>query len=288
VHDWLASRAGKLVLGAIVLGTGTLACAALLLTFVFAIAYSNLPPIDSLVDYRPKIPLRVWSADGVLIGEFGEERRDYVKIDDVPAQLKQAILAAEDDRFYQHSGVDLAGLTRAVIANFVSGRRGQGGSTITMQIARTFYLPSEKLYTRKIYEIALAFKIEAELSKDRILEVYINQIFLGQRAYGFGAAAQTYFGKRLGDLSVGEMAVLAGLSHRARSTRASIRNAPRPASSTCSDACCSLATSTSRPTMRQSRSPSMRAAARWPPAAAPPTLRGRGCMPSSWPRSRAS
>jgi penicillin-binding protein 1A len=193
------------------LGVGAALSAALLPAFIFAVAYSNLPPIDTLVDYRPKIPMRVWSADGVLLGEFGEERREYVKIEDVPAALKQAILAAEDDRFYQHRGVDYAGLTRAVIANFVSGRRGQGGSTITMQIARTFYLPSEKLYTRKIYEIALAFKIEAELSKDRILEVYINQIFLGQRAYGFGAAAQTYFGKRLADLSVGEMAVLAGL-----------------------------------------------------------------------------
>ena len=211
LRRWLASRAGQLTVAAAVIGAAAVASAALLLVFIFAIAYSNLPPIDSLVDYRPKIPLRVWTADGVLIGEFGEERRDYVKIEDVPPQLKQAILAAEDDRFYEHGGVDLAGLTRAVIANFVSGRRGQGGSTITMQIARTFYLPSEKLYTRKIYEIALALKIEAELSKDRILEVYINQIFLGQRAYGFGAAALTYFGKRLTDLSVGEMAVLAGL-----------------------------------------------------------------------------
>jgi len=212
LRRWLASpRAGRLALNVAVLGVGAVLGATLLLVYVFAIAYSNLPPIDSLADYRPKIPLRVWSADGVMIGEFGEERRDYVRIEDVPPQLKQAILAAEDDRFYQHSGVDAAGLTRAVLANFISGRRGQGGSTITMQIARTFYLPTEKLYTRKLYEIALAFKIEAELSKDRILEVYINQIFLGQRAYGFGAAAQTYFGKRLNDLSVGELAVLAGL-----------------------------------------------------------------------------
>jgi penicillin-binding protein 1A len=211
LRRWLASPLGRSLVALAVLGAGAAASAALLLTFVFAIAYSNLPPIDSLVDYRPKIPLRVWSADGVLLGEFGEERRDYVRIEDAPPQLKQAILAAEDDRFYQHGGVDFAGLARAVVANFVSGRRGQGGSTITMQIARTFYLPSEKLYTRKIYEIALAFKIEAELSKDRILEVYLNQIFLGQRAYGFGAAAQTYFGKPLAKLSVGEMAVLAGL-----------------------------------------------------------------------------
>jgi penicillin-binding protein 1A len=185
--------------------------AALVLLFVFSIAYANLPPIDALADYRPKIPLRVWSADGVLIGEFGEERRDYVKIEEVPELLKQAILAAEDDRFYYHRGVDYAGLARAALANFASGRRGQGGSTITMQVARNFYLSSERSYIRKIYEIALAFKIEASLSKDRILEIYINQIFLGQRAYGFAAAAQVYFGKKLKDLTIAETASLAGL-----------------------------------------------------------------------------
>ncbi len=184
---------------------------ALLLAVMLCAAYANLPSIETLTDYRPKIPLRVWSADGVLIGEFGEERRDYVRIHDVPVQLRQAILSAEDDRFYEHSGVDYLGLARAALANFSSGRRGQGGSTITMQIARTFFLSSEKLYTRKLYEIALALKIEAQLPKDRIFEVYANQIFLGQRAYGFSAAAQTYFGKRMKDLSVAEMATLAGL-----------------------------------------------------------------------------
>ncbi len=182
-----------------------------LLVVMLCAAYANLPSIETLTDYRPKIPLRVWSADGVLMGEFGEERRDYVRIQEVPVQLRQAILAAEDDRFYEHSGVDYLGLTRAALANFTSGRRSQGGSTITMQIARTFFLSSEKLYTRKLYEIALALKIEAQLPKDRIFEVYVNQIFLGQRAYGFSAAAQTYFGKRMKDLSVAEMATLAGL-----------------------------------------------------------------------------
>ena len=230
LRTWLASRPGRIVVHLAALAAGGALSAVLLLTFVFSVAYSNLPPIDTLVDYRPKIPLRVWTADGVLIGEFGEERRDFVRIEDVPPRLKQAILAAEDDRFYQHSGVDYAGLLRAVFANVTSGRRGQGGSTITMQIARTFYLPSEKLYTRKIYEIALAFKIEAELSKDRILEIYINQIFLGQRAYGFGAAAQTYFGRRLADLSVAQVATLAGIpvapsafNPRANPKRAKIR-----------------------------------------------------------------
>jgi penicillin-binding protein 1A len=183
----------------------------LLLALVFALTYANLPPISTLTDYQPRIPLRVWTADGILIGEFGEERRDYVPIREVPQRVQQAILAAEDDAFYRHSGVDYAGLTRAMLANFVSGRRSQGGSTITMQVARNFYLSSERSYIRKLYEIALAYKIEAELSKDRILEVYANQIFLGQRAYGFSAAAQTYFGKKLAELTVGEAAILAGL-----------------------------------------------------------------------------
>ncbi|MGH6754782.1 MAG: transglycosylase domain-containing protein, partial [Bradyrhizobium sp.] len=183
----------------------------LVLLFVFSIVYSNLPPIDALTDYRPKIPLRIWTADGLLIGEFGEERRDFVAVADIPPAMKKAILAAEDDGFYEHRGVDYGGLARAAISNFVSGRRGQGGSTITMQVARNFFLSSERSYVRKMYEIALAYKIESSLSKDRIFEVYANQIFLGQRAYGFAAAAQVYFGKRLKDLTVGEMAMLAGL-----------------------------------------------------------------------------
>jgi len=183
----------------------------LLLTFVFALAYSSLPGIEALADYRPKIPLRIWTSDGVLMGEFGEERRDFVVIKDVPARIKQAILAAEDEGFYHHRGVDYLGLLRAALSNFASGRRGQGGSTITMQVARNFYLSSERSYLRKVYEIALAYKIESQLTKDRILEVYINQIFLGQRAYGFAAAGQVYFGKKLSELSVGEAALLAGL-----------------------------------------------------------------------------
>jgi penicillin-binding protein 1A len=196
---------------AALLVAGGAAGVALLLLFVFAIVYSNLPPIDALTDYRPKIPLRVWTADGVLIGEFGEERRDFLPFNEIPESLKKAILAAEDDAFYQHSGVDYTGLLRAAVSNFVSGRRGQGGSTITMQVARNFFLSSERSYVRKIYEIALAYKIESSLSKDRIFEVYANQIFLGQRAYGFSAAAQVYFGKKAKDLTVAEMATLAGL-----------------------------------------------------------------------------
>ena len=185
--------------------------ALLLIAIAFAVAYSNLPTIDALTDYRPRIPLRVWTADGVLISEFGEERRDFAPIAEVPPRLKQAVLAAEDDRFYEHSGVDYSGLLRAALANFASGRRGQGGSTITMQVARNFYLSSERSYIRKIYEIALSYKIERSLSKDRILEIYMNQIFLGHRAYGFAAAAQVYFGKKLKDVTVAEAAILAGL-----------------------------------------------------------------------------
>jgi penicillin-binding protein 1A len=208
---WLRAHWRRLVLWSVLLGASGAVCAVLFVTFMFAIAYANLPPIDSLADYRPKIPLRIWSSDGVLLGEFGEERRSYVPIREVPQRLKDAILSAEDDSFYRHSGVDFLGLVRAALANAISGRRGQGGSTITMQVARNFYLSSERSYIRKLYEIALAYKIEASLPKDRILEVYINQIFLGQRAYGFAAAAQTYFGKALGDLTLGECAMLAGL-----------------------------------------------------------------------------
>jgi penicillin-binding protein 1A len=194
-----------------ILAVGGAATGLLLATFVFAIVYANLPPIDALTDYRPKIPLRVWTADGILIGEFGEERREFVPLAEIPDELKKAILAAEDDSFYQHHGVDYAGLARAFVANFASGRRGQGGSTITMQLARTFFLSSERSYVRKLYEIALAYKIESSLSKDRIFEVYANQIFLGQRAYGFASASQIYFGKKLKDLTTAEVATLAGL-----------------------------------------------------------------------------
>jgi penicillin-binding protein 1A len=211
LREWFRSRWGRLVAWSALLGSAALACGLLLVVFMFSIAYANLPPIDSLADYRPRIPLRIWSADGVLLGEFGEERRSYVPIREVPQALKYAILAAEDESFYRHSGVDFVGLVRAALANAISGRRGQGGSTITMQVARNFYLSTERSYIRKLYEIALSYKIEASLPKDRILEVYINQIFLGQRAYGFAAASQTYFGKALGDLTLGECAMLAGL-----------------------------------------------------------------------------
>ncbi|MBX9935845.1 MAG: transglycosylase domain-containing protein, partial [Burkholderiaceae bacterium] len=175
-----------------------------------AMAYPNLPDISDLADYRPKLPLRVYSAEGALLGEFGEERRNLTPIQDIPQVMKDAVLAIEDTRFFEHNGVDFKGILRAGLANL--GRvKSQGASTITMQVARNVYLSSEKTFTRKIYEILLTFKLEHLLSKDQILEIYMNQIFLGNRAYGFAAAAEIYFGKPLKQISVAEAAMLAGL-----------------------------------------------------------------------------
>jgi len=195
----------------LILFGGLAAAGAFLAGLVVALAYPNLPSLEVLTDYQPKIPMRVYTAEGALIGEFGEERRSLISIKDVPEQLKHAILAAEDERFYQHAGIDYLGVARAAYANLTQGGRRQGASTITMQVARNFFLSSEKTLTRKLYEALLAFKIENNLEKDQILELYINQIYLGQRAYGFAAASQIYFGKSLDKLTVGEAAVLAGL-----------------------------------------------------------------------------
>jgi penicillin-binding protein 1A len=175
-----------------------------------AVAYPNLPDISDLADYRPKLPMRVFTSDGVLMGEFGEERRNMTPIAEIPAVMKNAVLAIEDARFYSHSGVDYKGMLRAGIANL--GRvKSQGASTITMQVARNVYLSSEKTFTRKLYEVLLTFKLEHQLTKDQILEIYMNQIFLGNRAYGFAAACETYFGKPLKDITIAEAAMLAGL-----------------------------------------------------------------------------
>jgi penicillin-binding protein 1A len=174
---------------------------AILLGVAAMVAYPSLPSLEALTDYRPKIPLRIYSAEGTLLGEFGEERRALVKISEVPEVMKHAILAAEDDM----------GVMRAAISNFTSGTAKQGASTITMQVARNFFLTKEKTLTRKFNEVLLTFKIEHSLSKDEILQLYINQIYLGQRAYGFAAAAQIYFGKPLGQVNIAEAAMLAGL-----------------------------------------------------------------------------
>jgi penicillin-binding protein 1A len=184
---------------------------ALIIAYALIFINPRLPSLDVITDYRPKIPLRIYSEDHVLLGEFGEEKRNLVKLDDIPADMKNAVLAIEDYRFYQHGGIDYIGIMRALAADVIRGHASQGASTITMQVARNVFLTKEKTLSRKIYEILLANKIEAALSKDQILEVYMNQIYLGQRAFGFAAAARTYFGKDLKDISLAQAAMLAGL-----------------------------------------------------------------------------
>ncbi len=200
----LLSSIGGLVLAGAVIG-------GLLVTYALVVMMPQLPDLDAITDYRPKVPLRIYTADHVLIGEFGEERRNLVNLDDIPANMKNAVLAIEDARFYQHGGVDVIGILRAALIDVMHGGATQGASTITMQVARNFFLSSEKTYSRKIYEILLAYKIETALSKDQILEVYMNQIYLGQRSFGFSAAARTYFGAELKDITLAQAAMLAGL-----------------------------------------------------------------------------
>ena len=189
------------------------ACAlivALLVGVALAMAYPQLPDVSDLSDYRPKLSMRVYSVEGTQIGEFGEERRNLMPFKEIPKVMKDAVLAIEDARFYQHGGVDYIGLMRASLANL--GRaKSQGASTITMQVARNVYLSSEKTFTRKIYEILLTTKLEHMLTKDQIFEIYLNQIYLGNRAYGFAAASEAYFGKPLKNISIAEAAMLAGL-----------------------------------------------------------------------------
>ncbi|WP_321873587.1 penicillin-binding protein 1A [Burkholderia ubonensis] len=201
----------KILIGLVTVCVALVLCGALVLGYALVVASPNMPSLDALTDYRPKVPLRIYTSDHVLIGEFGEERRDIVHFRDVPDSLKKAILAIEDARFYDHGGVDLTGIIRAGFVALTNGHASQGASTITMQVARNFFLSSEKTYTRKIYEMLLAYRIERALTKDQILEVYMNQIYLGQRAYGFASASRVYFGKDLKDISLAEAAMLAGL-----------------------------------------------------------------------------
>ncbi len=191
---------------------GTLVVSGALVGIVaYEVASSRLPPLTSLTDYKPKLPMQVFSADGLLIGEYGSEKRTVVSYSNFPEKMRQAILAAEDDDFFTHHGIDLFGVGRAVLANVKTGGRGQGASTITMQLARTTFLSRERSFVRKFYEVLLTLRIEQQLSKSQIFEIYANQIFLGQRSYGFATAAQTYFGKPLSELTIGQMAMLAGL-----------------------------------------------------------------------------
>lgn len=197
-----------LILFIVVGGLTISAMAALAITLI----YPTLPSLETLTDYRPKLPLRVYTADGFLISEFGEERRAFVSIDKVPKNLKNAVLAIEDRRFYQHGGVDTKGVLRA-IKNNITGVSHEGASTITMQVAKNFFTTPGKKRTMiiKIKEALLALKIEKTLTKDQIFELYLNQIYLGQRSYGFAAASQMYFGKPLSKLTLAESALLAGL-----------------------------------------------------------------------------
>ena len=207
---WLGRWLLRVALWSLGLATAGALSVLVLVAVALSVAYPNLPDISDLSDYRPKLPLRVFSLEGSLIGEFGEERRQLTPIAQIPKVMTDAVLAIEDARFYEHGGIDYRGVLRAAVANL--GRvKSQGASTITMQVARNVYLSSEKTYTRKIYEILLTFKLEHLLSKDQILEIYMNQIFLGNRAYGFASAAEAYFGKDLKSLSIAEAAMLAGL-----------------------------------------------------------------------------
>ena len=171
----------------------------------------QLPSLDRLTDYQPKLPLRILAADGQLLGEFGAERRKLVPIADIPKPMRDALVAVEDADFWTHPGIDLGGILRAAVRNLTHSGPLHGGSTLTQQLARDMYLTKEQTWSRKITEAVLAYKIEQTLSKDEILEIYMNQIWLGGRTYGFAAAAQRYFGKELSELDLGEMALLIGL-----------------------------------------------------------------------------
>src|SRR3990167_3000531 len=171
----------------------------------------QLPNIDALNTVQLQVPLQIYTKDGKLIAEYGEKRRIPIPYDQIPPQLINAVLATEDQRYFQHPGIDIPGLMRAAVKLVLTGRKEEGGSTITMQVARSFYLTRHKTFGRKLREILLALKIENTLSKNKILELYLNKVFLGNRAYGVGAAAEIYYGKTLDQLTLDQYAMLAGL-----------------------------------------------------------------------------
>jgi penicillin-binding protein 1A len=214
-HQPVSTRNWKTTLARIFIWTAGLAmagliCVALAIGLALASAYPNLPDVSDLTDYRPKLPLRVFSSEGALLGEYGEEHRNLVRLKDIPQHMSDAVLAIEDARFFSHGGIDYIGVIRAAWAN-LGKLKSQGASTITMQVAKNVYLSNEKTFTRKIYEILLTFKLEHALTKEQILEVYMNQIYLGNRAYGFSSASEVYFGKPLKNISIAEAAMLAGV-----------------------------------------------------------------------------
>jgi len=200
----------KLLPTVVAAGVDGLLIAAVTVAVTLLTVMPSLPALDIVTDYQPKVPLRVYTADGALLGEFGEEHRDFVPIAEIPKVLQDALLSIEDSRFYEHAGIDILGVARAFISNVTGGVR-QGASTITMQVARNFFLSQEKTLKRKLAELVLAYRMEGALSKSQILELYMNQIYLGQRSYGFSSAARTYFSKPLSELTVAEAAMLAGI-----------------------------------------------------------------------------
>ena len=171
----------------------------------------NLPEADTLRDVKLQTPMRVLSQDGLLIGQFGEQKRSPLKFEEIPEHFVDALLAAEDDQFFEHGGVDMLGLARAITELIATGQKRSGGSTLTMQVARNYFLSLERTFLRKFNEILLAIEIEHALSKEEIFELYVNRVFLGHRAYGFEAAAQTYYGKSLSELNLAQQAMLAGI-----------------------------------------------------------------------------
>lgn len=201
-------RIGGFVLGAVILLT---LLAAYAVVCSYAYLAPALPSVESMRKVEMQVPLRVYSRSGDLIAQIGEQRRIPVTFEQIPEVVKNAFLAAEDDRFFRHHGIDYAGVLRAVLVNLVSGDRTQGASTITMQAARNMFLSQQKTYRRKLEEMFVTYRMEHEFSKQEILGLYLNVIFFGQRAYGVAAAAETFFGKALGDLSVAEAATLAGI-----------------------------------------------------------------------------
>ena len=216
----------KIVKFGLILGIVGAFAAAAALAAAYYYLEPDLPDINNLRDVRLQVPLKVYSSDDKLIAEFGEKRRNPLTYDQIPDRMIQAFLSAEDTNFFEHPGVDYRGLLRAGVQLALTGKKKQGGSTITMQVARNFYLSSQKTYTRKLSEIFLALRIEKELSKPEILELYLNKIYLGQRAYGVGAAARVYYGKPVGELNLAQTAMIAGLP-KAPSSFNPLANPPR-------------------------------------------------------------
>src|SRR3990167_8545801 len=196
---------------------GLWALCSLFFLFLFCVSLlyvyteSQLPNVESLKTVKLQVPLRIYTEDGFLIQEYGEKKRSPVSYDDIPKTLVYAVLATEDQRFFEHPGVDIFGLGRAAVRMIQTGTKSQGGSTITMQVARNFFLNRKKTFLRKFNEILLAIKIDRELPKEKILELYLNKIYLGNRAYGVAAAAQIYYGKSLKELNLAQLAMIAGL-----------------------------------------------------------------------------